>query len=78
VEDIFLKLDDEFVDCVEQRLLKEHFTSYLEMLLDLLDDGSSTTTNAFIHTTSTLHEASRDTRRIFCRSLFRETIGDLL
>jgi hypothetical protein len=70
VEDIFLELDDEFVDSAEHRLLKEHFTSYLEVLLDLLDDGFSTTTNAFIQR---LHDTKQvGTQDVFFADLYLE------
>lgn len=42
VDDDFMQLDDELVNSAEHLLLKEHFNSYLEVLLELIDDGVST------------------------------------
>lgn len=38
-DDSFMQLDDEMVDSVDQLLLKNHFTDYMKLLLDAVNDG---------------------------------------
>lgn len=41
-EDSFIQLDDEHVNSADQLLLKEHFTDYMQLLVDAVDEGATT------------------------------------
>ncbi|MFJ8064515.1 replicative DNA helicase [Psychrobacillus sp. NPDC096426] len=57
VEDAFMQPDEELVNSAEHLLLKEHFTAYLEVLLDALDTGVSTLDELIKQMRETEHEA---------------------